>query len=226
MQKSVWKLSCRVFWRVLSCWYKSRKLFSHLSLSPGKLLWHFLAQICVLLLFWCSSISWEPFNCFTLHFYRCSWYYTEVCLNKETFLHTASPPLLGAILRYFGAHFGVCSSIIESCSHLTLWNFVHVFCIILTINVLRKISHHAFLCLGHYAAYFGYIPQCLEKLKTFFWYFAWMSWYYCGGHYNKKCVWFPLALGIFGCFWPILYYVPQIVRNHVTFSSEFFRYVA
>ena len=159
--------------------------------------------------------------------YKCSWYYTEVYLNKEIFLHTASPPLLGAILRYFGPHFGVCSSIIESCSHPpSLWNFVHVFCIILTINVLRKISHHAFLCLGHYAAYFGYIPQCLEKLKTFFWYFAWMSWYYCGGHYNKKCVWFPLALGIFGCFWPILYYVPQIVRNHVTFLSEFFRYVA
>ena len=69
-------------------------------------------------------------------------------------------------MKYFGAHFGVYSSIFQSCSSSYLIKyFIDGFCITLRINVIRKISHHVSLCLGHYTAYFGYIPQYLQKLK-------------------------------------------------------------
>ena len=53
-----------------------------------------------------------------------------------------SPYLLGAILRKFWAHFGVCSSISWKLLRLILWYFVNT----LTVNALRKILKHVSLC--------------------------------------------------------------------------------
>ena len=36
---------------------------------------------------------------------------------------------------------------------------------------------------------------------------------------------FPQPWGFFWCFWPMLYYALQIVGNHLTFSSEFLRFM-
>ena len=102
--------------------------------------------MCVASFFKCLSISWEPFSCFTLFFNKCSWYYLGDYLTKETFF-PASLPVLGAILRYFGAYFGLCSSSFESCFSSYLMKFnTDVFCITVIVSVLRKISQHLSLC--------------------------------------------------------------------------------
>ena len=137
--------------------------------------------------------------------------------------------LLGAILRYLKVHFGVRSSIFESFSTFYLIKFcTNVFCIALTVNKLRKFSLHVALCLGCYMqyfwGYFGYISWellSLEKLKRFPWYFSRMSWYYCSGHETKCYINLSTTFDIFRWFWSILYYVPQIVGNHLIFSNEF-----
>ena len=101
---------------------------------------------CVFLIFQCLLISWEPLNCFLLFFYKCSEHYLEKGhLNKETILLHVS--LLGAILRYFGACFGVCTSIFESRSPSYLnKSYTDVSCINHKVSVLRKIPQHLSLC--------------------------------------------------------------------------------
>ena len=145
----------------LSWWSKSIKLCSYLLLFSRELLHvFFFCHFCLLLLFWCSSISWEPLNCLTSYFYRCSWYYSEGYLTKETF--RASPRLLRTIFKYLGPILGHVPLFCEgySLSHLAKF-CIDVFCISSTINVQRKISQHESFYLGLYTAYFGYILQYL-----------------------------------------------------------------
>ena len=106
-------------------------------------------------------------------------------------------------------------------SHEILY-FVHVFCITLVVNVLRKIAHHV-SCFRHYGAYYGYIWVCLEKVKTLF--YEYLDFTVVVTQLIKS-VESPSSLGIFGCFCPILYYVSIIAENHLTFSCKFLRSVA
>ena len=135
---------------------------------------------------------------------------------KELF--TASPPPLRAILRYFKAHFGVCFSILASCSILSYETFyLCFFKITMIVNMLKKF-HSRYPSAGgitqYFLAYFGYIPQCLEKLKTSPWHSSQMSLYYCGSHWTKKGIWPPSALSNFGCFWSVLWFISQTAGNH------------
>ena len=57
----------------------------------------------------------------------------------------------------------------------------------------------------YFWASFWYIRQCHEKPKTFSWYFARMSWYYCGGHWTKM-YWTSLSLWRFLLF--LVHFVP------------------
>lgn len=121
--------------------------------------------VCLLVCLYTSLFFKEIF------FYKCSWYYLGDYLTKETFF-PASLLLPRAILRYFWAYFGVCSSSFESCLSSYLIKFYpDAFCITLIVSVLRKISQHLSLCWGTLCnilgAYFGYITQCLEKRVTF-----------------------------------------------------------
>ena len=120
----LWKL-CRDLSRVLSWWSKCIKLFLYLSLtaSPqGSCFGTFLSIITFL----CSSISWEPFNCFILNFFQGVFGIILRVISLKN-LSTASLPLLGTSFRYFGAHFGVLYSISWELFHLILWNFVLCF---------------------------------------------------------------------------------------------------
>ena len=79
-------------------------------------------------------VHYVVFTPFTLP--RVKWNFFEV-----------SPSLLEAILRYIGAHFGVYPSVFKRCFPSYLMKLCKdVFCITLTINVLRKISLHRSLC--------------------------------------------------------------------------------
>ena len=103
-----------------------------------------------------------------------------------------------------------------------------VFFITLTVIVLKKLHSTYLFAEGikqYFWTYFEYIPQCLEKLKTFSWCFGRISTYYCGGQWTKKCIGLPSFLDIFVCFWSILYYAPQILGSHLTFSYELFLYL-
>ena len=144
----------------LSWWSKSIKLCSYLLLSSRSCYMLFFCHFCLLLLFWCSSISWEPLNCLTSYFNKWSWYYSEGYLTKETF--RASPRLLRTIFKYLGPILGHVPLFCEgySLSHLAKF-CIDVFCISSTINVQRKISQHESFYLGLYTAYFGYILQYL-----------------------------------------------------------------
>ena len=142
-------------------------------------------HFCVSLLFLSSSISWKPFDSFTIIFYKCSWYFSEGYLTKETFSqHSTS--LLGAMLRYFGAHFwGMLFyswELFRILSYKTMRRHFLYYsdsqCA--KKNVTARITLLVALC--NIFRPFQYIPQCLEKLKTFSWHFVWMSYYYCGAH--------------------------------------------
>ena len=118
-----------------------------------------------MLLFWCSSISWEPINCFTLFFCKYSWYYLEGYLIKETFLQR----LFLCWVPFWGI-LGVCSSIFESCfPSYPMSVYTGVFCITLTVNLLRKISQHLFLYwepLGNiFGSILGVLPNILRNVK-------------------------------------------------------------
>ena len=121
-------------------------------------------------IFWCSSISWKPFNCFTLFF-------TDVLGITQGVPSLKKPSynisfLLRAILKYFWDHFRVYSSNFESCYLSYFMKFcADVFYITLTVSVLRTIWQHVFLCVGQYTVfwtYFGYILNELRHLKFTF----------------------------------------------------------
>lgn len=144
--------------------FKWIKLFSYLLLAPGELFWGIL-PIFVYRYFLCFYIFCKAFSCLLSNFLQVF----SVIPHSGNFFITY-PPLLGAIWRYFGSYFWLCSSIHENFPAFHLMKSrTDVFCTNLRVNVLRKISQHAFVCLKHYAvflAYFGYISQCLERLKT------------------------------------------------------------
>ena len=80
--------------------------------------------------------------------------------------------MLGAILMYCGAHFGVCFSIFESWSPSYLMKFyTDVFCITLTVNILRKDSQHLSLCWGAlcniFGSLLGILLNVLKNVKNF-----------------------------------------------------------
>ena len=74
----------------------------------------FLRQISVhfsILLLFCAPLFVENYSSVSHQFFnRCSYYYPKGYFGKKNFF-TESLCLLGPILKFFGAHFGVCSSI-------------------------------------------------------------------------------------------------------------------
>ena len=84
---------------ISSWWSKFIKLFLRLSLYPREF----------------SYFSWEPFNWSTLIFLQRFLVLLGVLPYLKN-LFTASPLLVGAFLKYFGLHFGVCCSILKNCS--------------------------------------------------------------------------------------------------------------
>ena len=107
-----------------------------------------------------SSISWKPFNWLTSFFTDILDIAQRVTSLKKSFQF----------------------SLFESCSASYLMKFcTFVLFITLTVNVLRKICS-MYPSTRDLLTYFGYILQCLDKLKTFLWYFSQISWYYCDGH--------------------------------------------
>ena len=111
--KNLWKL-CRDLWRVSSWWSKCIKFISLLSLSPRDVLKYFLPIFVYCNFFYVPLLSWEPFSSFTsVFFYGWSWRYSEGYLIKETI-----------------------------CQHLSLFLVETIFCIYLTVKVVRKIEEH------------------------------------------------------------------------------------
>ena len=116
--------------------------------------------------------------------------------------------------QVFRAHFRVCCSIFGTCYPSYLMKFcTDVFCITLTVKKFYSTYPSAW---GHYAifwVYFGYAPQCLEKLHECLYITVVVN--------NLRRVlgisllW--IFLGVFGPFCT----VSQIVGNHLIFSSEF-----
>ena len=150
----------QVLWRILSRWSKCIKLFSHLWLSQIKLCWGTFYTFLCFDTFLFSSISWKPFNWLTSFFTDILDIAQRVTSLKKSFQF----------------------SLFESCSASYLMKFcTFVLFITLTVNVLRKICS-MYPSTRDLLTYFGYILQCLDKLKTFLWYFSQISWYYCDGH--------------------------------------------
>ena len=113
IQKFVWKL-CRDLWRVSSWRSKCIKFISLLSLSPRDVVKYFLPIFVYCNFFYVPLLSWEPFSSFTsVFFYGWSWRYSEGYLIKETI-----------------------------CQHLSLFLVQTIFCIYLTVKVVRKIEEH------------------------------------------------------------------------------------
>ena len=137
----------------LSWSFKCIKSFSH---SPQGICFELSsAYFGVLILFRCSSIFWEAFNCFTLLLYYCSWYYSyKVTLEKKS-LYSFSPSI-GSYFEVFWSSFCGMSSIVESWSPSFLMKFyAEHFCMTLTVNVLRKISQDLSLCWWELCNIFG-----------------------------------------------------------------------
>lgn len=84
---------------ISSFWSKFIKLFLRLSLYPREF----------------SYFSWEPFHWSTLIFLQRFLVLLGVLPYLKN-LFTASLLLVGAFLKYFGLHFGVCCSILKNCS--------------------------------------------------------------------------------------------------------------
>ena len=98
-------------------------------------------------------------------FYRCSWFYSESYLPKQTF--SQHLPLCQE--QFWGISWSILVYsffFLRALPHTFLWNFVHMFFILLSRSKeLRKISQHVSLWWGHYA-----LSLCL------FWVFLSTSW--------------------------------------------------
>ena len=109
-------------------------------------------------------------------------------------------------------------------SHTNLIFCTHISCITLTFNVPRKISQHVFFCLGNYVVIFGPVfgifLNLLRNLKHSFdiLHECFVVTLMVSTQENVLDL---LLLLTFRCFWSMLYYFPQIVRNYEAFSSEF-----
>ena len=180
---------CRDLWRVLSWWFKCIKLFLHLSLSPGELFWGIF-----------STILCIHFFLFFLYFLRIIQllhikFFTNI--PSITLRITSLKKNFRRISNFVGSHFGIFwgsfwDMFLYSSELLGIfWAYflmklcTYVFCITLTVNVLRTFLQHTSLywedytvLLGLFWVYFSW----LKKLKTSSWYFTQMSWYCCDGH--------------------------------------------
>ena len=120
MQNLFWKPACTSdgnFHGIPNPW-NCFQAFQSPQRSSCKL---FFAHFCESLLFQCSSISWEHSIVSHHVFTDVAGMTQRVILLKNLF--TASPLLLGAILRFFASHFRACSSIFESCFPSCLMKF-------------------------------------------------------------------------------------------------------
>ena len=119
-------------------------------------------------------------------------------------------------MRYIGAHSGICFSIFENRAHLILQVFVQIFfrwakknstgCSLL-LEALRSIFAPIlsifFNVLRNLKYSLDILHECIDIIVEV----------------TKLKFGIPSsALDIFACFWFILYYVPQRVRNRLTFS--------
>ena len=86
--------------------------------------------------FWMLLYFLRTIKLLDIIFHRCFWYYSGIYFTILN-LFTVSPPLLKDILVYFGAHFGLCLSIIGNGSPFYLMKFcTDAFHIILTVSTL------------------------------------------------------------------------------------------
>ena len=101
--------------------------------------------------------------------------------------------------------------------HTLIWYFVHIFPPLLWHSMYQKKFHSTYSSawgiMSYFWACFWYIPQSLEELKIFSWYFAWMFWCYFDGLYTRKCFGSPSASDI-------LVFLVHVVL-YEAFSSEF-----
>ena len=91
-------------------------------------------------------------------FYRYC-YYTECYITKKLFVAPSLP--LRGILRYFEAHFGVFSSIFESCSPSYS---EQMFFVLLLQSVYKETFHCLHSCAGGIMQYFGLILGILHNV--------------------------------------------------------------
>ena len=164
----------------------------------------YILPIFVYLYFFYVSLSLEN------HLIASHQFFTDVLSITERAIPLKKPHhniSLSAVsnLRYFVARFWVCFSILQSCSTSFVMKFyTDVFYVTLTVNELRKIPQlvSAGDIMRYIWVYSGYIPQCLENLKTYPYYFTRMCWCYWGGQQTKKRVGSTPVFDIFGCFCP------------------------
>ena len=153
--------------------------FPHLWAAPKKLILN-RVKLSFPLFVYCHFLDVSLFlekHSITPHYF-CIFGITQIISSLNTLFFSIS--LLGAILRYFGAHFRVCSSIFESYSPFYLVKFCANVCVLLCQSKYLEKFHRTRLSAGgikqYFWACFGYIPQCIEKLRTFSWNFAKLSW--------------------------------------------------
>ena len=94
------------------------------------------------------------------------WYYSQGCIANEAFLNH-----LLFCSKLFCDHFGVCLSILESYFLSFLMKSVQIFFLLSrkSLHCTKKNIAVPIILLGILCsmwAYFGYIPKCLEKIKT------------------------------------------------------------
>ena len=155
-----WKFS-RDHWRALFWWSKCKKLFFDLLLSPGELFWVIFCPFVCFVAFSMFLFFLRTIQLLHIIFCRCCRHYSEY------YLFTASSPPLGAILWYFGSHFGVCSSVFGICSPSYLMEFLQML-LYYSDSHCNKRNFIAYIpLLGALCKIFGPIFGYLEKYETF-----------------------------------------------------------
>ena len=143
-----------------------KTVFTPVTHARGAVL-SYLLPIFVYCFFWMFRYFLKTIQLLNIFLYNCSWYYSEGYLTKKTFLQHLLLcweqfwGILGLILGY-------ALLFLKAVPCLIIWNFVQMFFALDWKSMFR--------------AFFVHISQCLENIKTFSWYPAWTSWYYCGGH--------------------------------------------
>ena len=158
-------------------------------LLSGELIWDIFCRLLHIGDFSCSSIYWERNNCFTSIFNSHFWYYSNGYPTKNN-LFTVSP-------LWWKPFWDFLELIMEYAPQF-LWNilpylikfFKDVCDITLTVHVLKKIRS---TCLFAWDIMQYYIAW---ETWNFSWYFSWMSWCYCVGHWIKNVLGLSLLWSI------------------------------
>ena len=140
---------------MLLWWLRSIKLLHSCHFPLGAVLSYFCTILCF--------VAFLMFLCFliTIQLLHITFFTDDsgitLRVNSSENLFIGSSSLLGAFdSEVFYSLFLRCSSIFENCSPSYQMKLcADIFCITVTVNVLRKISQHVFLCLGHYAVLLG-----------------------------------------------------------------------